>query len=108
MILVWPTEENKQAFKKQKNFCNRLYKKERKKYYENLDLRKITDNKKFWNTVKPLLSNKGTTSQKISLKEGDKLVTDDSEIANVLKKHFVNSVRCLFLAVSAVSNIPLS
>ena len=49
-----PTEEYKKAFKKQKNFCNRLYKKERKKYYENLDLRKITDNNKFWNTVKPL------------------------------------------------------
>ena len=90
-----PTEENKKAFKKQRNFCNRLYKKERQKYYENLDLRKINDNKKFWNTVKPLMSNKGPNSQKISLKEGDKLVTDDIEIANVLNKHFVSSVRCL-------------
>ena len=88
-----PTEENKKAFKKQRNFCNRLYKKERQKYYENLDLRKINDNKKFWSTVKPLMSNKGPNSQKISLKEGDKLVTDDIEIANVLNKHFVNSVR---------------
>ena len=43
---------NKKAFKKQRNFCNRLYKKERQKCYENLHLRKITDNKKFWNTVK--------------------------------------------------------
>ena len=90
-----PTEENKKAFKKQRNFCNRLYKKERQKYYENLDLRKINDNKKFWSTVKPLMSNKGPNSQKISLKEGDKLVTDDIEIANVLNKHFVSSVRCL-------------
>jgi len=28
------TEENQKAFKKQRNFCNRLYKKERRKYYE--------------------------------------------------------------------------
>ena len=30
----------------------------------------------------------------MSLKEGYKLVTDDSEIANMLNKH-VNSLRCL-------------
>ena len=28
-----PTDFNKKAFKKQKNFCKRLYKKEREKYY---------------------------------------------------------------------------
>ena len=27
------TEENRQAFKRQKNYCNRLYKKERRKFY---------------------------------------------------------------------------
>ena len=30
------------------NFCNRLYKKERKKYSDALDLNKITDNKAFY------------------------------------------------------------
>ena len=84
-----PTVENQRAFKKQRNFCNRLYKKERKRYYENLDLNNITDNKKFWNTVKPFLSNKGKCSQKISLKEGEELITDDAEVANILIKHFV-------------------
>ena len=90
-----PTDDNKKAFKKQKNFCNRLYKKERRKYYEKLDLRKITDNRKFWDTIKPFLSNKTSTSQQISLKEGDKIVTDETEVSNVLNKHFINSVRCL-------------
>ena len=81
--------------KKQRNFCSRLYKKARQKYYGNLDFRKIADNKKFWNTVKPCFSNRRPTSQKISLKKGDELVTDDIEIANKLSKHFVNSVQCL-------------
>ena len=58
-------------------------------------MRNITDNKKFWKTVKPFLSNKGIYSQKISLKEGEELITDDVKVANVLNKHFVNSVRCL-------------
>ena len=48
-----------------------------------------------WPTPKPLLSNKGPSSQTTSLKEGVKLITDDIEIASVLNKHFVNSVRCL-------------
>ena len=69
-----------------------MYKKGWRKYYDNLDLRKITDNSKFWNTVKPCLSNKGTTSQKISLKEGEEILTDDIKIANVLNEHFINSV----------------
>ena len=37
-----PAEENKKAFEKQ-----RLYKKERQKYYENLDLCKISDRLQF-------------------------------------------------------------
>ena len=53
-----PTDFNKKAFKKQRNFFDRLYKKERKKYYENLDLKKVTDNREFWKTVKPFLSYK--------------------------------------------------
>ena len=34
------TGNNKSTFKKQKNYCSRLYKKERKKIYTNLDPRK--------------------------------------------------------------------
>ena len=37
------SDESLRAYKKQKNFCSRLYKKERKKYYTNLDLTNITD-----------------------------------------------------------------
>ena len=32
------TNENLKSYKKQRNFCSKLYKKERKKYYEMLDL----------------------------------------------------------------------
>ena len=44
------TKESCQRFAKQRNYCSRLYKKERKKYYDNLDLKNITDNKKFWSS----------------------------------------------------------
>ena len=47
------TEENKQAFKKQKTFVTDYTRKKEKKYYENLDLRKITANKKFGIQLNP-------------------------------------------------------
>ena len=34
------TNENRIRYKKQKNFCSKLYKKERKKYFSNIELKK--------------------------------------------------------------------
>ena len=41
-----PTEENKRLYKKRRNFCVALLKKEKRNYYNNLDLRISKDNKK--------------------------------------------------------------
>ena len=41
------TNENRIRCKKQKNFCSKLYKKERKKHYSNIELKNYTVNKKF-------------------------------------------------------------
>ena len=60
-FLKHKTPESRKIYTKQRNYCSRLYKKERKKY-NNLNINKITDNKQFWQTVKPLLSEKGTTT----------------------------------------------
>ena len=65
--------ESKEAYKKQKNYCSRLYKKERKMYYSNLDLKNYTDNKKLWKTMKPFLTDKGVHSQQINLIENEKI-----------------------------------
>ena len=64
------SHEYRLAFKHQKNYCNRLYKRERKKYYTNLNLKNITDNKKFWKTVKPLFGDKGGSRNKVVLVSG--------------------------------------
>ena len=45
--------------------------------------------------MKPFLSSKTAFSQKISLKEGDKIISDDTEVANILNKNFVEAVRLL-------------
>ena len=89
------TDEDLKAFKKQKNFTNRLAKKERTKYFANLDLNKYTDNIKFWNTVKPMLSNSGAGHQKINLIENGEVVTDDKVNAESFNEFFIDAVSSL-------------
>ena len=43
--------------------------------------------------MKPFLSNKTAFSKKISLKEGEKIVSDDTAIAKILNKSFAEAVR---------------
>ena len=40
-------------YKKHKNFCSKLYKKEKRKYYESLDMKNVLDSKKLWKTMGP-------------------------------------------------------
>ena len=46
----------------------------------------MSDNKLFWKTVKPFFSNKRSHRGNIKLSEGDKLLQDDSEVAEELNK----------------------
>ena len=57
-----PTEHNKVSYTKQRNWCVSLLRKEKKEYFANL-----IDNKKFWQTVKPFLSEKLKSREKITL-----------------------------------------
>ena len=63
--------ENMNKYKKHKNFCSKLYKKERKKFYSELDIKNITDNKLFWKAMRPFLSGKCAYASKISLVHND-------------------------------------
>ena len=50
-----PNKTNKTKYTKYRNYCTRLFKKEKKTFYGNLDPKLIIDNRKFWETIKPLL-----------------------------------------------------
>ena len=47
----------------------------KKKYYENLDPTKVTDNRESWKSAKPFLSDKIKYTQKICFKDGDKVIS---------------------------------
>ena len=87
-----PTEENLNIYKKQRNYCVKLTKKVKKEYYSNLDTKKVTDNKTFWSSVKPLFSDKQKVRKKIILIENDTIISDDKEVAEKMNNFFITAV----------------
>ena len=79
-------------YKKQKKFCNKLYKKERKKIYSKINAHKITDNKTFWKAITPFLSSKAPSLSRITLIENEAIISDDQKVAETLSKFFVKAV----------------
>ena len=79
-------------YKKLKNFCSKLYKKERKTFYSKIDTHKITNNKTFWKTITPFLSRKAPSSSRITLIENEAIISDDQKRAETLSKFFVKAV----------------
>ena len=77
------TEKSLKAYKKQKNYVSRMYKKERKMFFNSLNPSVISDNGKFGKTVKPLFSNKGNYGNKIKLIENEEII--DAELNNFFK-----------------------
>ena len=55
--------------KKHKNFGSKLYKRERTKRYEYLDMKNVLDNKEFWKKKRPFLSNKNIIFSQIRKKK---------------------------------------
>ena len=92
-MLRTKTEETCKLYVKQRNKFVSLLKKAKKEFYQNLDEKNVIDNKKFWKTVKPLLSDKSVSREKINLTENEKMLTSESETAETLNNFFSNIVK---------------
>ena len=60
-----------------------------------MDLKKITDNIKFWDTMKPLFSDKGGIRDKIVLIEDDEIISDGTEVAEKFNAYFSGTANSL-------------
>ena len=94
-FLTGKTDENRFLYTQQRNKCVALLRKTKKTYYENLDEKNVTDNKRFWKTVKPYLSDKSVKCGKINLNENGELLKSESETAEVFNNFFSNIVKNL-------------
>ena len=62
------------AYKRQINFCVKLLRKSKIDFYNNLKVKRITDSRKFWQTIKPNFTEKTIKGERITLAEGDKVM----------------------------------
>ena len=83
-------KEDWNNYKKQKNFCVNLLRNTKKDYFEKLNIKDWTDDKKFWKTIKPFFSNKGLKSNKLMLREKYVAVADEKALATLMNNYFVN------------------
>ena len=83
-------KEDWNNYKKQRNFCVNLLRNTKKDYFQKLNIKDLTDNKKFWKTIKPFFSNKGLNSNKLMLREKDVVVADEKALATLMNNYFVN------------------
>ena len=89
------TEKSLKAYKKHQNYLSRLYKKDRKMFFNSLNLSVISANREFWTTVKPFFSNKGNYGNKIKLVENEEIIDDCTKIAEELNNFFKTALTSL-------------
>ena len=87
--------ENKKLYTEQRNFCVSLLRKTKTKHYANLNHKDIADNKQFWKRIKPLLSDKSKSNEKIILVEANEIISEDKDNAELLNSFFANAVKNL-------------
>ena len=73
-----------------------LFRRTKRKYHSSLGEKSVTENKKFWRTIKPFPSDKTLFNAKITLKE-DGEISSDKEITHVRDTFFSNRVSNLNL-----------
>ena len=66
---------DRKAYNKQRNYVVSLSRKEKKDFYGNLEISKVTDNRVFLKIVRPKISDKVKISSKITLVEDDKILS---------------------------------
>ena len=96
--------KNWNSYKKQRNFCLKLLRQTKEKYFNNINVKKVSDNKTFWKSVKPFFSNKGLNSNNILLVEGNEIVNDDGKIATIMNRYFTNITKHMNLKANKISH----
>ena len=89
------TQTDLKLYKKHKNFCCKSYKRERRKYYESLDMKNLLDGKEFWETMRPFWSDKSTVLSQISIEINNRSISDDFDLTEEFSTFFEDAVKLL-------------
>ena len=82
---------------KARNFCVILLHKAKTEYFQKLNVKGLSNNRKFWKIIKPFFSNNGLNSNKLMLKGNNRFITVEKELATAMNTFFVNITESLDL-----------
>ena len=84
-------DEDIRKFKNQRNLVVKMNKQSKIDFYKKLDPKDLGNEKAFWRTFKPLMSDKcSNTADKITLVEDGVLLSNDEDVSECFNTYFVN------------------
>ena len=81
---------DRKAYNKQRNYVVSLLRKEKEKFWSNLNTNILTENRTFRKTVKPFLTDKTNKTSRITLIEEERVISLDHLIAKTFNEYFIN------------------
>ena len=82
----------------------KLIRKTKEDYFQNSNIRDLSDNRKFWKTIKPYFTNKGLNSNKLLVEEKGNLVSNEKQLATIMNSFFINIAKGLEIKDGNESN----
>ena len=99
------TNEEKSLYNKQRNLWVSILRKNKRDYFGNLNNKIVTDNRKFWKTISLLFSETTFHRECITLKESNKTITYNAELAEAFNTFFSKIVPNLNIDSNLGDNI---
>ena len=84
------TRGNIRKYKDQRNLVVKLNIQAKRQSFTSIQSKTMDNDKKFWKTVKPLFSNKNPMSEKITLIEDGRILSNDVGVAECFNEYFCN------------------
>ena len=89
----WSSRENFVTYKKEKNKCNSLTKKAKRKFFKEATKNGVISNRTFWKTLKPFLINKGCiTNDCINIEKDGDVIRDKKVLVKLFNENYINIV----------------
>ena len=76
------------AYKRQRNLCVKLLGKSKKVFYNNVNVKRITDNKIFWQTIEANFTDKTLKDERATLADRDKFITEERDVVKKIQGSF--------------------
>ena len=84
------TNDSKHLCNRQRNLCVSLLRKTKRGYFKQLNNKIVSDNRKFWQTIGPLFSEKTVCKETLILKDNNRTITNNHELAESFNTFFSN------------------